>query len=266
MNTSTFQKAAELVWQHRQSGLPMPAFPSQCRPSSRKEGYAVQHTLNTLNGQPLAGWKIAATSQAGQQHIGVSGPLVGRIFSPCVIPQGQTVSLKGVRMLVAEPEMCFVLGQDLPARDAAYSQAEVMSAISDLHVAIEVPNSRFEDFVSVGEASLIADNACAHEFVLGNPAPAAWRALDLSKHAVSAQVIRANGQTWHRSGSGSAVLGDPRVAMTWMANELRELGLPLKKGQFVTTGTCMVPLEIQAGDAVEVDFGLLGRISVRFGE
>ena len=243
----------------------MPAFPSACRPADRQQGYAAQAALQTLNGQTLAGWKIAATSQAGQKHIGVSGPLAGRIFAPCVIAQGQTVSLKGVRMLVAEPEMAFVLGQDLPPRAQAYSQAEVMAAVSALHVAIEVPNSRFEDFVSVGEASLIADNACAHEFVLGDAAPEAWRDVDLSRHDVSAQVTRADGQTWHRAGNGSAVLGDPRVAMTWMANELSALGVGLKRGEFVTTGTCMVPLEIAVGDSVLADFGALGRIAVRFG-
>lgn len=265
MNTSSAQAAAQLVWQHRQSGQAMPAFPSACRPADRQQGYTAQAALQSLNGQSLSGWKIAATSQAGQKHIGVSGPLAGRIFAPCVIPQGQTVSLKGVRMLVAEPEMAFVLGQDLPPREQAYAQAEVMAAVSALHVAIEVPNSRFDDFASVGEASLIADNACAHEFVLGDAAPASWRDVDLSRHDVSAQVTRADGHTWHRSGNGSAVLGDPRVAMTWMANELSALGIGLKRGEFVTTGTCMVPLEIAVGDSVLADFGVLGRIAVRFG-
>jgi len=32
----------------------------------------------------------------------------------------------------------------------------------------------------------------------------------------------------------------------------------------VTTGTCMVPLEVAPGDAAVADFGLLGRMSLRF--
>lgn len=265
MSTPSPREAARLVWQHRLSGQAMPAFAAECRPANRAQGYAAQAALEQLSGQARAGWKIAATSQAGQKHIGVSGPLAGRIFAPCVIAQGQTVSLQGVRMRVAEPEMCFVMGQDLPPRPQPYSQDEVMAAVSALHVAIEVPNSRFEDFVSVGEASLIADNACAHEFVLGDAAPPAWRDLDLSRHDASAQVTRADGQTWHRAGNGAAVLGDPRVAMTWMANELSSVGTGLRRGEFVTTGTCMVPIEIAEGDSVLADFGVLGRIAVRFG-
>jgi 2-keto-4-pentenoate hydratase len=264
MTTSKSIQAARLVWHHRQSGQAMAHFPDAIRPHNRQEGYAAQAALQHINAQALAGWKIAATSQAGQQHIGVSGPLAGRIFKPTVIPQGQAVSLQGVRMLVAEPEMCFVMGHDLPPRPAPYTQDEVMAAVSALHVAIEVPNSRFADFVQAGEASLIADNACAHAFVLGDAAVCDWRGIDLSKHAVSAQVHHADGNTWNRAGNGSAVLGDPRIAMTWIANELSSLGLTLERGQFVTTGTCMVPLEIAVGDTVEADFGALGRISVRF--
>ena len=264
MTTSKSIQAARLVWHHRQSGQAMAHFPLSLRPQTRQEGYAAQAALQQINAQPMAGWKIAATSQAGQHHIGVSGPLVGRIFAPTVIPQGQAVSLSGVRMLVAEPEMCFVMGRDLPPKATPYTQDEVMDAVSALHVAIEVPNSRFDDFVTAGEASLIADNACAHAFVLGDAAQSNWRGIDLSKHAVSAQVHRGDGNSWNRAGNGSAVLGDPRIAMTWIANELSSLGLTLAPGQFVTTGTCMVPLEIVAGDTVEADFGLLGRISVRF--
>ena len=49
-------------------------------------------------------------------------------------------------------------------------------------------------------------------------------------------------------GHGKNVLGDPRVALAWLANELRELGITLRAGEVVTTGTCHPPLPIQAGD------------------
>jgi 2-keto-4-pentenoate hydratase len=38
----------------------------------------------------------------------------------------------------------------------------------------------------------------------------------------------------------------------------------LEPGQFVSTGTCMVPLAVQAGDRVDADYGVLGRMSVAF--
>jgi 2-keto-4-pentenoate hydratase len=47
-------------------------------------------------------------------------------------------------------------------------------------------------------------------------------------------------------------------------NELRGLGIGLEPGQFVSTGTCAVPLAVQAGDAVTAGYGVLGRVSLHF--
>jgi len=60
------------------------------------------------------------------------------------------------------------------------------------------------------------------------------------------------------------VLGDPRVALTWLVNELSAIGEIAHAGQVVITGTCMASLEVQEGDQVRADFGSLGSIEVRF--
>jgi len=65
-------------------------------------------------------------------------------------------------------------------------------------------------------------------------------------------------------GRGKNVLGDPRVALAWLANELSGLGITLRAGEVVTTGTCHPPLPIQSGDRMDADFGVLGRVSVGF--
>lgn len=60
------------------------------------------------------------------------------------------------------------------------------------------------------------------------------------------------------------MLGDPRVALAWLVNELSGLGIRLGSGQVVTTGTCVIPLPIAAGDEVVADFGTLGRLAIVF--
>lgn len=243
-------------WRH---GTKLTNLPSSIRPHDRAQGYAVQAELEKQSGAALFGWKIAATSEAGQRHINVAGPMAGRILAETVIADGGAAPMAGIAMCVAEPEFAFRMQTDLPPRQAPYSVDEVLAAVGTLHPAIEIPDSRFCDFTAAGEAQLIADNACAHLFVLGPAANADWRALDLVEEK---PVIMLRGQ--HYVGHGRNVLGDPRVALTWLANELRGLGLTLRAGEVVTTGTCHPPLPIKAGDAMEADFGALGRVSVRF--
>ena len=183
-----FREAAQLLWQHRQAGTTLDALPAPLRPLDADQGHAVQAELPTVTGQAVAGWKIAATSTVGQAHIGVPGPLPGRILTSFVRPPGEPVSLRGNRMRVAEPEFAFAMAQDLAPQALPYTQQQVMAAVASLHPALEVPDSRLEPFTAAGQAQLLADNACARHFVLGPAAPTVWRDLDLSTYPVHAQV------------------------------------------------------------------------------
>jgi 2-keto-4-pentenoate hydratase len=251
--------ASQILQNHWRAGTKFAGLEARLRPRDRKEGYAIQAAIEKYSTGPLFGWKIAATSEAGQKHINVDGPMAGRILPETVIPDGGTASMAGNEMRVAEPEFAFRMASDLPPRSSPYSTAQVLDAVDTLHPAIEIPDSRFADFVSAGPAQIIADNACAHLFVLGDAATVNWRALDLVEEK---PAIALRGRQF--TGHGRNVLGDPRVALAWLANELRELGLTLKAGQIVTTGTCHPPLPIQSGDLFEADFGSLGKVSVAF--
>ncbi len=208
--------------------------------------------------KPLHGWKIAATSTAGQKHIGVDGPLAGRYVAERVVPSGGSVPFGVNHMRVAEVEFGFRMGRSLPPRPAPYSEAEVLEAVASLHPMIEIPDSRYDRFEIVGAPALIADNACAHWLVEGKAMPESWRSMDLTSFRPTGRVSG----TAEVTGLGANVLGSPVTALTWLANELCGLGLTLRAGQIVSTGTCLVPMPIKAGDRVEGDFGALGSVSV----
>lgn len=259
----TTTEAACLLWAARQQGSVIDALPDALRPHTEAEGHAIQAALPAVAQDNVVGWKIAATSAAGQAHIQVDGPLAGRILAGFVYPVGSTLSLQGNRMRVVEPEFAFRMGADLPPREQPYTQAEVMAAVAALHPAFELPDSRYADFTRAGKAQLIADDSCAGRFLFGPAAPDAWRSMDLAAHPVHATVTGADGQPrFTRDGEGRALLGDPRIALTWLANELSRLGIGLKAGDWASCGTCMVPLQIQEGDRVVAEYGVLGKIEV----
>lgn len=256
---TAINRAAGILWSSWLANSRIEALPENCRPSDRAEGYSIQAAIADRSGATLFGWKIAATSSAGQRHIGVDGPLAGRLLSSRVLDSGSAVTLGANCMQVAEAEFAFRMARTLAPRATPYLMAEVMDAVGALHPAIEIPDSRYLDFVTAGAAQLIADNACACWFVLGPQAPESWRDVDLSAHRVT---LRRNGEV-ACDGSGANVLGDPRVALHWITNELSRHGESLREGHVVTTGTCIVPASIAAGDVLTADFGRIGRVGAR---
>lgn len=255
------QQASDILYRRWMEGTRIDALPEAVRPRTRAEGYAVQALLEQRSAAPPFGWKIAATSAAGQAHINVDGPLAGRILQERLVDAGGTCPFGANHMKVAELEFAFRMARRLdPGR--TYEAVEVLDAVASLHLAIEIPDSRYEAFEKAGAPQLIADNACANWFVVGPATPEVWRELDLAAHRVTGFVNDGPPQP----GIGSNVLGDPRLALAWLANELSANGIALDQGQIVSTGTCVLPMPIAAGDHVRGDFGVLGTIAVRIGE
>lgn len=259
MQVDRARQAADVLWSAWREGRLLDELPAACRPRDLDEGYAIQAAMGRHHGGDLIGWKIAATSAAGQRHIGVEAPLGGRLFAAFRHGDGARLPAGGLHMRVAEAEFAFRMARDLPPRAGAYATEEVMAAVAALHLAIEVPDSRYRDFARVGAPQLVADDSCAGFFVLGREA-ADWRGLDLAAHAV---VAHKNGAVAER-GSGANVLGDPRLALTWLANDRAQRGDGLRAGEIVTTGTCVKPVTIAPGDRVVADFGALGTVGVTF--
>ena len=260
MNQRDIRAAAAILWQHWQQSTRLDELPAHCRPGTRAEGYAIQAEVAKLSGMSIVGWKIAATSAAGQEHIRVDGPIAGCLLAARAPEGGARISLAGNNMKVAEAEFAFRMGRPLPKRAQSYSVAEVLAAVASLHPAIEVPDLRYEDFTRVGAAQLIADVACACWFVIGPVTRADWRAIDLAQHGVAAYR---NGALAGQ-GSGANVLGDPRAALTWIVNELCAYGEGLRAGEVVITGTCLTPVPVSAGDSVRMDFGEFGVLEAEF--
>lgn len=266
LGNAEVQAASDLLFDLWRQGRRIDALPRNLRPAGRMDGYRIQALLEKRSGAPLFGWKIAATSRAGQAHIAVSGPLAGRLLAERVFVSGAERPFGANRMAVAEAEFAFRLGRSLPPRAAPYEREEVCAAVESLHPAIEIPDSRFTEFTRAGEAQLIADNACAHEFVLGEAAPESWREIDLAAHEARLTIRPPAGNETVRCGRGSNVLGGPLTALVWLVNELSRIGAALRAGEVATTGTCVAPPAIAAGDRIEADFGTLGAATLRLGE
>jgi 2-keto-4-pentenoate hydratase len=248
--------AAELLRAALEDGHRLEALPDPVRPRDLAEGYAIQAALAQMVG-PTVGWKLAATGAAARQSMGLDEPVAGRLFARLRHEAPAEIVAEGLVMGVAEAEFAFTLGRDLPPQSGGYAAEEVADAVATLHPAIEVPDSRFRDYLTAGAPQIAADCALAGSFVLG-AGSTAWRHLDLATHPV--RILKSGEEV--ASGSGAAVLEGPLEALAWLASRPEHDGL--RRGQVVITGSATVPVPVAPGEAIVADFGLLGSVAAQF--
>lgn len=239
-------------------GVPLRELPEGYRPKTAAEGMQLQDALARELDYEVGGWKIGCSSKYAQKLLKTRGPFAGRVFAARIYASGATLPGSAYSLRGLEGEFAFVLARDLRPRKRPYSRAEIVAAVGELRPAIEVVDSRFEDWMAVNTACLVADMGCNGGLVIGAPVPR-WRAIDLRKAAVR---MRVNGKTVGE-GTGAAALDDPLLALTWLANHLRRRQ-GLKAGQVIATGTCTGFHRAGPADRVTADFGRLGKVTLRF--
>lgn len=205
-------------------------------------------------GEPLAGYKIGATSPQAQSIIGCSEPIYGPIPQSAVSASASTIRLpEGT--LGAECEFAFQLARDIVPRTTPYTVNEVSAAIGQCCPAIEIIGRRTAGSGFPPYLMCVADFGLNAFFIHG-PAIAGWRDADLAGAAVTALV---DGVATNR-GTGAAVLGHPLNAATWLANKLSAENLVLSAGAWISTGTCLGVVTAGPGQTVVGDFGALGQV------
>ena len=90
LDENQIEAASRTLHDHWRAGTKLAGLEAGLRPRDRAEAYAIQAAIETHYRGKLFGWKIAATSEAGQKHINVDGPMAGRILSETVIVDGGT--------------------------------------------------------------------------------------------------------------------------------------------------------------------------------
>jgi 2-keto-4-pentenoate hydratase len=217
--------------------------------------------INDRLAWPSAGWKIGAASIEVQRAEGMPGPSPGQLARHGVCPSpAQVPASLFINYRCAESEFAFRMAHDLAPRDTPYSEDEVAEAVGALHPALEIGDIVFDDWYGAsGYFGAALDNNGAAAFVPGN-AITDWRDLDLATARVDLSL---NG-VWQKSGVGAAAMGHPLTALTWVTNWLRERHIPLRAGEYVSTGSCTGHFFVQSGDRLVADFGALGVVDATF--
>ena len=258
MNANDKMRAAALIGAARRRMEPLPGLPDAVRPETVKDAYDIQALVVKGMARPM-GWKVGATAKKVQEVLGTDEPFAGRLIDGCVhhspaaIPAGAVLSRK------VEIEYAFRLAKDLPALGAPYDRDAVAAAVDTLYPALELPDTRYTEWLSRGILQIIADNGGGGHFVMGE-AIADWRDVDIVEREVA---ISFDGEEVTR-GSGARVMGDPLLSLAWLANDSASSGRDLVAGEIITTGSCADIVSPDVGVTVVGDFGDLGKVVVEY--
>jgi 2-keto-4-pentenoate hydratase len=254
---------SQLLLDARLQRVRLHELPPAARPASAPEAYQCQgrliERLINHDGGHVIGYKIACTNAIAQRFLNMPGPFHGRLLSSSTFDSPAHLPAGGFFMRIIESEFAFQFARDLPPDAQPLGRDQIADALAGVLPGIEIVDSRFHSWTTIGAPSLIADNACHGAWVKG-ALVTNWRHLDLASQGVELSV---NGRVRER-GSGSAVLGHPLNALQWLVHRFHEQGIGLKAGDYVTTGVTTDIYDAQPGDHLVADFGPVGAVDLRF--
>ncbi|MGP6139125.1 2-keto-4-pentenoate hydratase [Jeotgalibaca sp. A127] len=221
-----------------------------------EEGYLIQEEIirqKLAEGHKILGPKMGLTSDAKMKQMNVTDPIYGYTFDYMVENHGSTVMIDRFIHPKVEPEIGFILKQDL--QGPGITRAQVLANTAFVFPAIEIIDSRYENF-NFTLPDVVADNTSAAGLVMGTTIKTPE---NLELDALGA-VLTINGEV-KALGTGAAVLGHPANAVARLANMLALKGEKVPAGQPILTGGMTEAVRIERGDFVSVKIDGLGEVS-----
>ncbi|MGY6271456.1 2-keto-4-pentenoate hydratase [Achromobacter denitrificans] len=247
-------EAARYLIAARESGVAGPRLPAGCRPQSLGQAFAVQQRTAQLlledRQDGISAWKSALPSP--------EKTVVAPIYASGVAYAEAGPIAARTDVLRIEPEIAFEIGHDLPPRAEPYADAEVDAAIAGARLALEVLGCRYASPEHASLPELLADHMFNQGLVLGpriaspDSAPGS---MTITLSVDGAEI---------EQHAGIHPNDHPKAGLYWLANFLRGQGLGLRAGQHVITGSYAGFLDVQANRDVELAYGDLGILRLRF--
>lgn len=259
MNDQQIKAHGDALYQALVLREPIAPLTEQAPDLTLDEAYAIQQRMighRLASGERVIGKKVGVTSRAVQEMLNVHQPDFGWLLSGMLVAEGDAIDLGTLIQPRAEGEIAFLLKRDLEG--PGVTAADVLAATEGVMACFEIVDSRIRDWrIRIGDT--VADNASCGMIVLGDRVVDPRR-VDL---ALAGMALEKNGEL-ECTGAGAAALGHPLNCVAWLANTLGRLGIGLKAGEIILSGSLGKLVSVASGDALRVSIGGIGSASVRF--
>ena len=252
------KEAAGAIYKAEMDRVAIPQLSRTYPDITLQDAYDIQKLWAKLHedqGHKHIGHKIGLTSRAMQKASKITEPDYGHLFDNMVFQDGQEIKADRFLKPRLEVELAFVMGSDLSGPGTMVH--DVLRATEYIVPALEVIDYRTE--VPRAITDTIADNAASGGIIIGGRPV---RPFDINLRWVGGTLSK-NGII-EESGVSAAIMGHPAAGVAWLINKLSAVGAELKAGQIVLAGSFTRPVDVAAGDVIQVDYGPLGSIGVAF--
>ena len=253
---SSLVQYAEIVDEAARTAKAIPQLTTSA-PLGLEEAYAVQALSldrRFARGEKLVVVKMGLTSRAKMIQVGVDEVIWGRLTDAMRLEEGGALSKKRYVHPRIEPELAFLMKRELSGEVSA---AEALSAVEAIAPAMEIIDSRYENF-KFALPDVIADNSSSSGFVVGN-----WARPDQDFSNLGI-VVEVDGRAV-QIGSTAAILGHPTRSLVAAARAAACIG-GLKPGWIVLAGGATAAHPLSVGQHVRTIMQNLGSVSISVAE
>lgn len=251
------EAAARAIAEARKGARTLPGFPGAA-PTDIPSAYAIQDAFIAGWSDRVVGWKIGKVPPALQQVVGATR-LAGPIFASTarMLADGEVGAFHAIEggFAAVEAEVIYRLAEDAPADRTEWTVEDALDLVADMHIGIEPAGCPLKTVNELGPLVVIACYGNNAGLFVG-PAIPGWRERDPATLVCTSSV---NGQQVG-TGVASSLEDGPAGCFAWLLGHAASRGLPLKAGDFVTTGQLSGIHDVVAGDTATIDFGPLGQV------
>lgn len=220
---------------------------TELRPSTTDEAIAIQTQLIANMGDTVGGWKCVLPAD-DKINIGAIFSKTIHRSSPCPIKLDSDICR-------IEPEIAFCFKHDLPARDAEYSEDEVIDALDSAHLVLEFIHNRYSGTEEVSYLENLADCLFNQGMFVGPE-------ITLDSAISSPHIDFVLSQEAQTTFSGTHPNKGPLLPVLWLVNYLRQQGMGIAAGQIVTTGSYAGVLEVKPNLEFTIEYAGIGAMSL----
>lgn len=220
-----------------------------------EQAYAIQGlsiARRYKRGEKFVGIKLGFTSRAKMEQMGVHDLIWGRLTDRMQYFEDEELRVSEFIHPRAEPEVAFLLKKDI---DQALNHENVMDYIESVAIAIEIIDSRFQNFKFSLE-DVVADNCSSSGFIIG-----AWKGMSTQFNDAEIQLKIDSDVVQH--GNTTAILGNPIESIIEASRLMIENGETLEAGQVILAGAATAAEYITADTIVTAASPSLGEVRLK---